>query len=273
MNCNKSESTEAVETFVQPVPLKDRAFIEIPCPTSWDNMTGNDSVRFCGQCSLNVYNISSMTDKEAEAVFTKGNSGERLCARLYRRPDGTVMTDNCPRALRKIRNASKWLQTKIVACFGLLLSLAAPAQAESPDKGNGKSGAPTAKSAPIDESQNKDKTNKDKSAADKTAKGSNQGMPTMGAIRVPTPAEQAELGKIAAPKTVPKTVAPVKVEPHKVEQQKVESQKTDSKNAEKNATKSQEKQSGGAPLTHKMGRIRVEPAAKPATAPKDEKAK
>ncbi len=269
MNCKKSESTEAVETFIQPAPLKDRAFIEIPCPTSWDNMTGNDSVRFCGQCSLNVYNISSMTDKEAEAVFAKGNNGERLCARLYRRPDGTVMTDNCPRALRRIRNASKWLQTKIVACFGLLLSLAAPAQAESPDKGNGKSGAPTAKSAPIDAEQNKDKSSKDKSAADKTTRGSNQGMPTMGAVRVPTPVEQAELGKIAAPSTV----TPVKVEPHKGEPQKVESPKTDSKKADQNATKSQEKQSGGAPLTHKMGRIRVEPAAKPATAPKDEKAK
>jgi hypothetical protein len=151
----------------------------------------------------------------------------------------------------------------------LLLSLAAPAQAESPDKGNGKSGAPTAKSAPIDAEQKKDKSSKDKSAADKTTRGSNQGMPTMGAVRVPTPVEQAELGKIAAPSTV----TPVKVEPHKGEPQKVESPKTDSKKADQNATKSQEKQSGGAPLTHKMGRIRVEPAAKPATAPKDEKAK
>ncbi|MBP9093133.1 hypothetical protein KBI23_19060, partial [bacterium] len=194
MNCNKSESTEAVETFLQPAQLKDRAFIEIPCPTSWDNMTGNDSVRFCGQCSLNVYNISSMTDKEAEAVFAKGKNGERLCARLYRRPDGTVMTDNCPRALRRIRNVSKWLQTKIVACFGLLLSLGAPAQAESPDKGTGKSGSPTSKCAPIDAPQNKDKSNKDKSGADKTTKGSSQLMPTMGAVRVPAPVEQAELG-------------------------------------------------------------------------------
>lgn len=269
MNCNESESTEVAEIFIQPGPLKDRAFIEIPCPTSWDNMTGNDSVRFCGQCSLNVYNIASMTDKEAEAVFAKGTNGERLCARLYRRPDGTVMTDNCPRALRRIRNASKWLQTKIVACFGLLLSLTAPAQAESPDKGNGKSGAPTTKCAPIDAPQNQDKSNKDKSASDKTTKGSNQVMPTMGAIRVPTPAEQAELGKIAAPKTV----APVKVEPHKVEPQKTESTKADSKKTEQSATKSQEKQPGGAPITHKMGRVRVGPTVNPTTPAKDEKAK
>ena len=190
MNCNEPESTEV---FIQPSALKDRAFIEIPCPTSWEKMTGNDSVRFCGQCSLNVYNISNMTDKEAEAVFAKGQNGERLCARLYRRPDGTVMTDNCPRALRRIRNASRWLKTKIVACFGLLLSLSAPAQAESPDKTNTKNGS-APKCSPV-----KEKINKDKAATDKSVKEPSVPMHTMGAIRVPSPAEQAELGKVAVP--------------------------------------------------------------------------
>lgn len=255
MNCNQPESNEATEIFSQPSALKDRAFIEIPCPTSWENMTGDDTVRFCGQCSLNVYNISSMTDKEAEAVFAKGKNGDRLCARLYRRPDGTVMTDNCPRALRKIRNGSRWLKTKIVACFGLLLSLISPAQAEGTDKAASKNGA-TSKCTPI-----KDKS-KDK-AIDKSVKDSNPPAHTMGAIRVPTPAERAELGKVAAPSAV----APIKVEPHKVDPQKVELQKV-----EQNATKSEDKP-GGAPITHKMGRVRVEPAAKPVTPPKVEKAK
>ena len=182
-----------------------------------------------------------MTDKEAEAVFATGASGERLCARLYRRPDGTVMTDNCPRALRRIRNASRWLKTKIVACFGLLLSMMAPAQAETPDKNKSKSGAPTSKSAPIDAPQIKDKSSKDKSAPDKTTKDHNKLMPTMGAIRVPTPAEKAELGKVAAPSTVtPNKVAP-------------------------SADRPQDKKAGGVPIPHKMGRIRVEPAATPAT--------
>ncbi len=254
MSCNEPESNEATEIFSQPSALKDRAFIEIPCPTSWEKMTGDDTVRFCGQCSLNVYNISSMTDKEAEAVFAKGKNGERLCARLYRRPDGTVMTDNCPRALRKIRNGSRWLKTKIVACFGLLLSLISPAQAEGTDKADSKSGA-TSKCTPI---KNKDKDSKDK-APDKSVKDSNPPAHTMGAIRVPTPAERAELGKVAAPSAV----APVKVEPHKVEPQKVEP----------SPTKSQDKQPGGAPITHKMGRIRVAPAVDPAIPAKDEKAK
>ncbi len=268
MNCNDSD---AVETFAQPGPLKDRAFVEIPCPTSWDKMTGNDSVRFCSQCSLNVYNIANMTDKEAEAVFAKGTNGERLCARLYRRPDGTIMTDNCPRALRKIRNASRWLKTKIVACFGLLASLAAPAQADNPTQT--KSPAKDDPEFVLNWDEVKSKSKKGgKTEADKATKGanpganpgSNIGRPTMGAIRVPTPAEQAELGKIAAPNKVAPPATPTSPN----------SPSTD---------KPQVKAPGGEPATHKMGRVRVgpakaepakvEPAVKPVTPSKDEKAK
>lgn len=123
----------AVEIFAKP-NLLNQAFIETPCESSWDKMTGNDSVRFCGQCSLNVYNVANLTDKEAEAVFAKGREQGRVCARLYRRPDGTIMTDNCPRSLRRIRDASRWLKTKIVAGFALTVSLFTPAQAEDSKK-------------------------------------------------------------------------------------------------------------------------------------------
>jgi len=36
----------------------DHVRIAAPCPADWDRMLGNDRVRFCGQCSLNVYNLS-----------------------------------------------------------------------------------------------------------------------------------------------------------------------------------------------------------------------
>jgi len=86
----------------------------------------------------------------------------------------------------------------------------------------------------------------------------------MGAIRVPTPAEQAELGKIAAPNKVAPPATPTSPN----------SPSTD---------KPQVKAPGGEPATHKMGRVRVgpakaepakvEPAVKPVTPSKDEKAK
>lgn len=79
----------------------DRVRIASPCSVSWERMVGNDRVRFCDQCNLNVYNISSMTRKQAEAlvVSTEG----RLCLRLYKRTDGTVITQDCPVGLRALR--------------------------------------------------------------------------------------------------------------------------------------------------------------------------
>lgn len=117
--------------FVKSDTLLGRAFIETPCPTTWDKMKGSDSVRFCHLCHLNVYNIANLTDKEAEAVLSKGKENGRVCALLYRRPDGTIVTDNCPRALRKVRDASKWLKAKIIAATTLAISLLSPAVAQS----------------------------------------------------------------------------------------------------------------------------------------------
>ncbi len=117
--------------FVKSDSLLDRAFVETPCPTTWDKMKGSDSVRFCHLCHLNVYNIANLTDKEAEAVLSKGKDGGRVCALLYRRPDGTIVTDNCPRALRKVRDASKWLKAKVIAASTLVMALLTPSAANS----------------------------------------------------------------------------------------------------------------------------------------------
>src|ERR687894_3288947 len=64
-------------------------------------MTGDERVRFCGECGLNVYNLSAMTRREAEALVTSAEG--RLCVRYYRREDGTILTRNCPTGLRALR--------------------------------------------------------------------------------------------------------------------------------------------------------------------------
>jgi hypothetical protein len=79
----------------------DHVRVAAPCSADWDHMIGNDRARFCGQCNLNVYNLSSMTKSEAES-FIAGSEG-RLCVRFYRRFDGSILTENCPVGLRKIR--------------------------------------------------------------------------------------------------------------------------------------------------------------------------
>jgi protocatechuate 3,4-dioxygenase beta subunit len=75
--------------------------IATPCPISWEEMTGNRQVRFCDHCRLNVYNISELSRREAEALIVSTEG--RLCARLYRRQDGTILTKDCPVGLRTLR--------------------------------------------------------------------------------------------------------------------------------------------------------------------------
>lgn len=81
-------------------PLKNLR-IATPCPVGWESMSGDDRVRFCSQCNLHVYNFAELTRKEAAALITATEG--RMCGRIYRRSDGTVITKDCPVGLRAIR--------------------------------------------------------------------------------------------------------------------------------------------------------------------------
>lgn len=72
-----------------------------PCHVGWETMTGDERVRLCKSCDLNVYNIAEMTGDEARRLITE-TSG-RICLRLYKRADGTVITRDCPVGLRGFR--------------------------------------------------------------------------------------------------------------------------------------------------------------------------
>jgi hypothetical protein len=79
----------------------DNLTIAAPCPANWDQMCGNDRVRFCSHCNLNVYNLSGMSRAGAERLLS--NVEGRLCARFYRRADGTILTKNCPVGVSRIK--------------------------------------------------------------------------------------------------------------------------------------------------------------------------
>ena len=94
--------------------------IASPCTVSWDSMNGDDRSRFCGQCELNVYNISTMTQSEAEHLIAQKEG--RVCLRLYKRADGTVITRDCPVGLAALRKRAAWMISKIAAAVVLLAS-------------------------------------------------------------------------------------------------------------------------------------------------------
>jgi hypothetical protein len=83
------------------LPVLTQIQIPIPCTVSWDAMRGDHAVRHCGECKQSVYNLASFTPAEAAALLT-ARSG-RVCLRIFRRPDGTVLTADCRERLRAAR--------------------------------------------------------------------------------------------------------------------------------------------------------------------------
>ena len=91
----------------------DHVRIATPCQADWDQMLGGDRVRFCGQCSLNVYNLSAMARLDAETLIARTEG--RLCVRFYRRSDGSIITKDCPVGLRALGRRVSFLTKAIVS--------------------------------------------------------------------------------------------------------------------------------------------------------------
>lgn len=87
--------------------------VAAPCTVDWEQMIGTDQVRFCGQCSLNVFNLTAMTRDEAEALMARTEG--RLCLRFYRRFDGSIITKDCPVGLRAIRRRVSYAAKAIIS--------------------------------------------------------------------------------------------------------------------------------------------------------------
>jgi hypothetical protein len=64
-------------------------------------MPGDERSRFCHACKLHVYNLSALTEPEALSLLQEHEG--RLCARVYRRADGTVLTQDCPVGVAALR--------------------------------------------------------------------------------------------------------------------------------------------------------------------------
>ena len=109
--------------------------VAAPCPADWERMVGDERVRFCDRCSLNVYNLSGMSRREAEALVA-GAEG-RLCVRFFRRADGTILTRNCPVGLSAIkRRAARVAGASLSALLGFFAGLGL-------DFGLGRAASPT----------------------------------------------------------------------------------------------------------------------------------
>jgi hypothetical protein len=82
--------------------------VPTPCPANWDSMIGNDQVRFCEHCSLDVHNLSQMTRAKAERLVAQSNG--RLCVRYHQDPTGKPLTLPVGQKLHRIRGRASRLE-------------------------------------------------------------------------------------------------------------------------------------------------------------------
>jgi hypothetical protein len=92
--------------------------IASPCSADWNRMDGDERKRFCGDCKLNVYNLSGMTKYDAEHLLRMSEG--RLCVRYFQRPDGTILTRDCPVGWARVKQR---VSIFAAAAFSVILSL------------------------------------------------------------------------------------------------------------------------------------------------------
>ncbi len=93
--------------------LLDAIEIPVPCQVPWEGMKGDERMRFCGLCKLNVYNLAEMSRKEAETLLQCGSG--RVCVQIYRRPDGRILTRSC-RVVRALRRSTRAAAALVATC-------------------------------------------------------------------------------------------------------------------------------------------------------------
>lgn len=110
------------------LPILDDVRVASPCTVGWENMTGDERTRHCAKCDLDVFNLAALTREEAESLL-RSRTGGRTCIRLFRRFDGTVITQDCPVGWRKVRrNVRRRVMLAtifVLATFGIGVAVAA----------------------------------------------------------------------------------------------------------------------------------------------------
>jgi hypothetical protein len=100
------------------LPLLDNLYVASPCPQSWEEMAGDERVRFCWRCEKNVYNLSELTRAEAERLVFEREGA--MCVRFYRRADGTILTSDCPPGRRRARRLRSLLAGAVATLLAVL---------------------------------------------------------------------------------------------------------------------------------------------------------
>ena len=113
-------------------PTRPHELLQIsePCSVEWDSMAGNERVRFCAHCRLDVHNLAELTPRQAMDLVLRSRG--RLCLRIER-VGGAPRTRALAEPLYQIRRrASRLAAGAFGAALTLCSNVAAQAQWAAP---------------------------------------------------------------------------------------------------------------------------------------------
>jgi hypothetical protein len=109
------------------VAMKHSLKIESPCHADWGAMAGDARKRHCGECRLDVFNFSEMTQREVDRVLERAkkraakHSDARLCVRYVQREDGSIVTKQCATGFRaNLLRAVRWTSAMVAALISFV---------------------------------------------------------------------------------------------------------------------------------------------------------
>ncbi len=124
--------------------------VATPCAAKWEQMTGDAQVRHCAACDLNVYHLSALTADDARALILRTEG--RLCVRFFTRPDGRLLTRDCPKGVAaRLRRRIAAVVAAVGAFAGAQLAYSpAPVQPDAaPQLPCPSAAAPAGKDGPV----------------------------------------------------------------------------------------------------------------------------
>ena len=101
---------------MKPAESLENVKIASPCSAKWEAMDGDERRRFCAHCRKHVYNVEGMSRADAQKLLA---GPEDVCVRIYKRADGTVLTNDCPVGKRHLilRNSLTYAAAAIAAAL------------------------------------------------------------------------------------------------------------------------------------------------------------
>lgn len=109
----------------------DAVRVASPCDAEWDEMTGNDQVRFCGHCDKSVTDLSTFRRKDA-ARLVRASNGD-LCIRYI--PN---LKTNEPMFAEQLVQIARRVPRLATGVLSASISLSAMAFGQSEDKNENK---------------------------------------------------------------------------------------------------------------------------------------